>query len=87
MTEKQFPWVERVIKRTENDRKNLDGVDSVKGFGRLHLHCGSAVVKVESVVNSSEVDPATGDPKPVFMVKLYCRRHSVSSRIEEFRGE
>jgi hypothetical protein len=66
---------EKVDKVLEIQRSQ-SGIESEK-FLWLHAAC---TVKEETVVlNSSENDPASGDPIPEFKTTLVCASHGVAS--------
>ncbi len=80
-------WVIRAEERAENGRK-FDGVLAVEDFLWMHLPCGKSVVRENmGTVNSTETDPSSGDPKPIFRSRLHCNRDNVSSAVEEFQGK
>ena len=66
-------WAQRNIIRTENDRKTLDGVDTIETFEWLHLPYGDAV----EVKNLSKG----------YQIQAYCNKHNVSSKIEATQGQ
>lgn len=76
----------RIQEKLEADRK-LDGKLPLENFGWIHLPCEAVVKQDLGTVNSSEVDSASGDLKPIFRAQLHCNKHNVSSRIEEICGE
>jgi hypothetical protein len=45
----------------------------------LLLHAGCNVAPKTEVLNSAEVDPSTGDPKPIFKEYFVCNVHNVRS--------
>lgn len=81
----EAPWVERLLARVERDRR-IDGKLPVEDFAWLHLPC-NAVDRLELVVNSDKIDPASGDPLPVRMVQLHCNKHNVSSQVEKIQDQ
>ena len=55
-------------------------------FYGLHRKC-DLEKSVVGILNSKEIDPASGDFKPLFQVKLVCRAHNASSAIERIQGQ
>jgi len=53
----------------------------VEVFRLTHFSCEKVVTR-EKLVNSDQVDPATGDLKPRVVSGLYCEKHKVSSLYE-----
>jgi hypothetical protein len=45
------------------------------------LHAGCGLEEKVEVINSQENDPASGDPRPIFVIKLHCLVHGVTSSI------
>jgi hypothetical protein len=75
---------EIVIKTEERAEINrtLDNKLGIEQFGWLHLPCKD-VVSQRGVINSSKNDSASGDPEPIFTIRLHCNKHNVSSLPEE----
>ena len=53
-------------------------------FYSIHRYC--QIREVVEVVNSTNIDPATADPKPLFRNQLYCLNHSVYGPVEITEG-
>lgn len=66
---------ENVAKVLEIQR-NVSGIE-VEKF--LWLHAGCDVQEKTIAFNSSESDPASGDPKPEFKTVFACASHGVTS--------
>jgi len=51
-------------------------------------HAGCKVeVKDLPPTNSSEIDPATGDPRPILSQQLHCVDHDALSRVQKSVGQ
>jgi len=55
-------------------------------FYGLHRDCPNLEKDFGETLNSREIDPASGDFKPIFQVILVCRDHNSSSVIERIQG-
>lgn len=72
-------WVHRV-EVTRNNELHEQGINQ-HDFQWLHL--GHDIKAKTTVVNSSVIDPTTGDPEPVFGSQLICLTcDSVRSAVE-----
>ena len=45
------------------------------------LHLGCDLQEPVEIKNSVENDPASGDPRPVFVKSLYCEAHGATSAV------
>ena len=83
MTQENRPMA--VMERCLEVFRTRSGV-SWRFFRGMHDTC-----KIEQelvrIVNSKEIDPATGDYKPLFEVRLVCEAHNASSVIERIQGQ
>jgi hypothetical protein len=71
-------WVERAYTKRNNELKE----NGINQHDFLWLHLNHGVEEKIIPVNSTEADPSTGDPEPVFGKQLFCPIDNVTSAIE-----